>query len=444
MPFQTRNAYYLRISASTVLPVYLYLDEQHLGWMSDQVLQYVLADLRPKILPKLKAEANAYYGSGPAPAGAKKGTVDVHRGDTYHFAYFFRQAEPHSVLIKTRDFVLDTNPPRPPVPPTGTSESQPAKKKPKRRSRNTENKSSGANGSKKRRKVQVAQPADEDAIAAGVDAEGDSSAATSVPPETARRSSRSTKRTTGIYREQDNSDEEDGEADDVDDFRPDDVAEDEDVQERQHRTTETIVIKNEVIEPVVAPVPAEDVEMPSEGEPAPAAPAKKTTSIAIEITDEVEPKPKLSLKLRYQGFSISGRCLILIVEPWPPMRSVSRAPSLAPMVSTTVRPPSIAPPDFVPSGDATRRSKTPLFLPDYGRDSETPGPSRFRTLPPVPLFNDTSPDEDFELNLVDDDSSLMAFSQLLNTAGERAGGAEDDDEFDGAVFFADADEVREL
>jgi hypothetical protein len=64
MPFNTRNQYYLRISEKNVLPVYvcfitavqasinvnfqLYLDERHLDWMSDLVLQHVLSDLRPQ------------------------------------------------------------------------------------------------------------------------------------------------------------------------------------------------------------------------------------------------------------------------------------------------------------------------------------------------------------------------------------------------------------
>ena len=47
MVFTTRNLYYLRISRTTVLPFYLYLDQQHVNWMSDAVLQYVLRDLHP-------------------------------------------------------------------------------------------------------------------------------------------------------------------------------------------------------------------------------------------------------------------------------------------------------------------------------------------------------------------------------------------------------------
>ncbi len=47
MVFTTRNLYYLRISRTTVLPFYLYLDQQHVNWMSDMVLQCVLRDLHP-------------------------------------------------------------------------------------------------------------------------------------------------------------------------------------------------------------------------------------------------------------------------------------------------------------------------------------------------------------------------------------------------------------
>jgi hypothetical protein len=33
--------------------------------------------------PKLRSESNAHVGPGPAPAGAKRGAVDVHRGGVY-------------------------------------------------------------------------------------------------------------------------------------------------------------------------------------------------------------------------------------------------------------------------------------------------------------------------------------------------------------------------
>jgi len=45
--FTTRNLFYLKISKDIVLPLYVYLDQQHVHWMSDRVLQCVLRDLKP-------------------------------------------------------------------------------------------------------------------------------------------------------------------------------------------------------------------------------------------------------------------------------------------------------------------------------------------------------------------------------------------------------------
>jgi hypothetical protein len=164
-------------------------------------------------------------------------------------------------------------------------------------------------------------------------------------------------------------------------------------------------------------------------------------SIDLDIEEEHKPKPLLQLK--YQGFNISGNCLCVVVEPWPPIRAPSRAPSIAPIFSNTPRAQSIAPPNFSHSVETTYRERTPLFLPDPDRGrSETPAPSLpGRVLPPVPLFNDTI---DREIENSDDDG-LMEFSQVLNYAGEhRAGLVDEDDEMDGAVFFGDADEAREF
>jgi len=101
MSFSNRNSFYLRISRTTVLPIYIYLDERHVKWMSDIVLQHVLSDLRPHILSKLKAETNQLTGVA---LNGKKATVDTHRGDTYQFCYFIRKTEQHSVAIKSRNF----------------------------------------------------------------------------------------------------------------------------------------------------------------------------------------------------------------------------------------------------------------------------------------------------------------------------------------------------
>jgi hypothetical protein len=153
--------------------------------------------------------------------------------------------------------------------------------------------------------------------------------------------------------------------------------------------------------------------------------------------DEEESKPKPILRLKYQGFDIAGRCLCVVVEPWPTIRSASRAPSVA--LSTASRASSIAPPDFMSSDKVAARGRTPLFLPED--DSERGGatssslPQAVRKRPPVPAFDDSSSEED----------DLMQFSQVLRkTSGYRTGETDADDELEGAVLFGDADEAREL
>lgn len=48
MKFSTRNAFYLRASNYRIVPLFLYLDERHVDWMSERVLQLVIADLKDK------------------------------------------------------------------------------------------------------------------------------------------------------------------------------------------------------------------------------------------------------------------------------------------------------------------------------------------------------------------------------------------------------------
>ena len=160
-----------------------------------------------------------------------------------------------------------------------------------------------------------------------------------------------------------------------------------------------------------------------------------------EMRDDDDQKPKLALELKYRSFSNFHRCLCVVVEPWPPLRrDTRRAPSLAPSAAT---------------GQSTRvsthsesrdqRGKTPLFLPDFDDERATPSPSHRRTLPPVPLFDDPQTDCDIEeTEDLGDNAAIMQFSQLLNTTGRVTGAIEEDDEFDGAVLFADADEAKEL
>jgi len=172
----------------------------------------------------------------------------------------------------------------------------------------------------------------------------------------------------------------------------------------------------------------------------------------IVVDDDEEPKPKLALDLTYRAFPNFNRCLCVIVEPWPPQTSgsgssYSRAPSLSP--STVSRAPSVTPTTSEFSTNRGQRARTPLFLPDLDDESLIPGHSRFRTLPPVPLFDDDpssiSRDMDDIEGKWDGSTSLMQFSQMLSATG-GAGGAdlEEEDEFDGTALFAYADEAREL
>lgn len=162
------------------------------------------------------------------------------------------------------------------------------------------------------------------------------------------------------------------------------------------------------------------------------------TPIDIDIEIEEE-KPKPVLNLKYQDFSIYGHCLCIVVEPWPPLRAAaSRATSVA---FFGPRGQSAAPATAAPSAASSLRARTPLFLPDDDEREATPAPLlRGATLPPVPLFDEYPPDDEDS-----DNGGMMAFSQVMNGYNHLpAGAADDDDDMDGAVFFGDADEVREL
>ncbi|KZT12512.1 uncharacterized protein LAESUDRAFT_739908 [Laetiporus sulphureus 93-53] len=460
MRFGPRNAYYLRISEHTVLPLYLYLDERHIDWMSERVLQHVLEDLRPRILPKLKEETDTRPRSG-GPPNVKRGTVDVHRGDVYQFGYFFRETDPHSVLIKTRYFVPGPDRPSKATLPEAASPSpQKGKKRVSRKK--------GVNPTvAKKQKIkgkQRARDSDEDeaiSISSDEDAQDSDVEVLSTPAGTRRRSARNRKVIAGGYREED-------EDDDV-------VLQDQDVEMAADRSTakkttssggspnplqaladadlitmdesqtegvSRISIKHEDTEPVLTGMDlAEEVAQAQEildstsnaGSPA-------EPDLAEE---EEEDRKKLLLRLKYNGFNIHGKCLCVIVEPYPPLRSGTKVPVPAPIFSGGARASSIAPPGFAPSEGVGQRARTPLFLPEYDRErSVTPAPlQRQRTLPPVPLFNEPALHEDSD----SDDGSIMQFSQILRSVGRHQGGAiEDDDEIEGAVLFGDADETREL
>ncbi|KAK0498639.1 hypothetical protein EDD18DRAFT_95533 [Armillaria luteobubalina] len=365
MTFRPRNPYYLRISEKNVLPLYLYLDDRHLEWMSDRILQHVLEDLRPKLFPlcyhvdcvvefkfsivsKLRTESELQKGSD------KKGTVETHRGETYQFCYFLRKTQPHSVLLKSRNFITV---------PRQTTTSAPASKSQKRKSNRDTRKS------RKKPKTKGKGRAQEDS---------DDSYDEDIPQEATERLARRSRRS-----------RQGGEDVDMDE---------------------------------------EDPETDSQA---------RNPPLEVEIGEEEKPKPMLRVK--YQGFDISDICLCIVVEPWPPIRMTSIAP---PFLRARSQTPALnrhsMPPPPVPEVSTLRREKTPLFLPDeYERErSETPAPfpGRYTSVAP-PVHGD----ED------DDGWGMMEFSQVLNAVGDsRAGAIDEDEDMDGAVFFGDADEVKEL
>jgi hypothetical protein len=162
--------------------------------------------------------------------------------------------------------------------------------------------------------------------------------------------------------------------------------------------------------------------------------AEPFSSIDLEIEEE-EAKPKLELKLAYNSFRIHGHSLCVVVEPWPPRRFSTKAPSV---MHKPPRELSIAPPDFVPTGegDSHRSTRPPLFLPDV-EVVEGAAPRQNRMKISIDLTVDDS-DEDQS-----DDGGMMQFSQVLNATGEFRAGADDDDGMDGTAFLGDADEGRE-
>ncbi|GAV98924.1 hypothetical protein F5879DRAFT_698000 [Lentinula edodes] len=388
MSFRPRNPYYLRISKKDVLAIYLYLDDRHVDWMNDIILQHVLEDLRPKIIPKLQAEVDLTSGTGGLPS-TKKATVETHRGETYQFCYFFRKTQPHTVVLKTRTYTAA--PPQkqnmmlPPTIPAkamkrksktgGVSQILRKKQKTKGKSRAIDDSESEEPLSEEYAEVNNtsgATPGIRLRQTAALDLDGDSH-----------------------MREGDDENDDDDDNDD-DDYIP----------------------------------------KPRKNEKARA----KTIHFSLEIEDDEEEKPKPLLHLKYQGFKILGSCLCIVVEPWPPLHASSRAPSI---LRSTPRAPSIAPRDFVTANEARARSKTPLFLPDPDeRDrSATPFPDAIHVRP-FPLYDNEGVDEDMDDA---DYGGMMEFSQILNAAGDvRAGALDDDEDMEGAVFFGDADEIREL
>ncbi|EAU84879.2 hypothetical protein CC1G_00398 [Coprinopsis cinerea okayama7 len=299
--------------------------------MSDRVLQYVIADLRPLILPKLKAEADIQIRGS---SSGKKSSVETHRGDSYQFCYFFRPIEPLSLVLKHRRYVATPAPPK--------------------------------------REISATR-------AAG------------------KRKVSSAKETSTRKRQRKDQGHNSGDAMDEDD--PIEISESDD-----------------------------DMYAPNEDDSDDSMGGIPEFNQSAFNVDEEEEKPKPQLRLTYQGFNISGHCLCVVVEPWPPVKGgkgkvTGQVAALAEQSRLSVPPQPVR----------QSRGETPLFLPEEEEND-------VRALVDSPNLYAFDDDSDS-----DPSGDMMSFSQALNNAGDsRPGAVGDDDEMEGAVLFADADEIKEL
>ncbi|EJU06226.1 hypothetical protein DACRYDRAFT_112970 [Dacryopinax primogenitus] len=481
MPYENRNAYYLRISPYTVLPMYLYLDERHTSWMTDTTLQFVLEDLRHRIGPKLRDESGTIMNASAA--NKTKPSVDVHRGTTYQFAYFLRKADPHTLLVKRRDFVL-----RPSAFGVKKEESQspeppPVRGKKRGKTKPTPKKSgsieTNGKGKKRKRGEQAAlerdgpEPSEEDAT---------------LPP---RRSGRT--RAQVSYTE--DEDEVDREDDEGEDNRGAQEAEEDDFELDEEDTADAA--PEPLFRPSTPPRPPSEPEVkPEPADPSlngsiPPTPTDNSViDFSMDPDEEEENKPKPELQLSYQGFSIFGCALCVIVEPYPPIRysvvpqprarqtslpvswASSRSASMEPVGTgesrgTTPLFRAETPFDdqrFAAGTPAVDREETPLFRletaepemrghrfaagrPDGDREQtplfrfETPEPEMMRGASLAPSLRSPSPFVNGEDEPMDEDgSTIMEFSQVLSSAGAGRFGGRDDGDEGGEGFYGDADE----
>lgn len=121
----------------------------------------------------------------------------------------------------------------------------------------------------------------------------------------------------------------------------------------------------------------------------------------------------------------------MVVEPWPALPKASKPGTVKELGG--LRPPGSSRLSVPPRASVTR-AETPLFLPD---DSEQP---ELETAGLYTMDENGSEEED-----EDPFNNMMMFSQALrNTGDNRPSAADDDEDMDAAVFFGDADEIREL
>ncbi|KAG9086193.1 hypothetical protein FRC06_003224 [Ceratobasidium sp. 370] len=417
MFFQTRNLYHLRVNKHTVIPLYLYLDEKHVDWMTRSILNEIIADLKPLVGPKLVKESHIGASGLSASAMKKAGqsVVEVHRGDSYQFAYFLKPAESYDLVVKARDFVtaaakLDD----PPTPTERTPTPEPlpkpkrgklAKKRaPKAKSRPR------ISSAARKRKRNVIEDEEEDAEMSdawsdldksiGQSEGGEESDVVTTPSGSAptRRSARQ-KNLPPVHDVNEQIDEAETLATTV----PQDVSQ----AVVKSEPDDTSALAN------LLPISGED------GTPTPRSQGSKPPSDHI-IIDEEEEKPKQELHLTYSGYVIPSRCLCVIAEPWPAL------PTTAQLVSQTTR---------QPRRKAASPKPAPKSRPLFRADSEDEGEED------RPLHSPRSPESEFDSD--DEQGRLKMFSQMLNkVVGRRSGVATRGgmEEFEDDALYGDADE----
>lgn len=183
----------------------------------------------------------------------------------------------------------------------------------------------------------------------------------------------------------------------------------------------------------------DDDEYVPEASPMPRS-SRRTVTAHFVTTDEEEEKKKPILKLEFNSFS-PRIALCVVVEPWPPLPTRRRQASVLSIggVRAMSRATSDAPPVLVPQG---AREQTPLFLPDFDRDTATPAPMSFfrqPSMPVMPSFNEAMPAEEDEEEAPPD---LMQFTQALQATDTARGGSPEEQFADDEVLYGDADEVR--
>ena len=320
---------------------------------------------------------------------------------------------PLLTLVQNRHFVAIPAPKPNPVPPTVPNLPRPRKRVRKNdsigRMEGTKKSKTKVTGKRKGKTKATDTEVDEDLM--------DEDEPPSLEPEP-QRSKRQRKAVNRGYNEGDDTDEDS--TDDDDEFVVDsELPETAPQTQSDDEDGEVVIVKSEEREPSLRSQSRSQSQQPG------------PSFIDLEAEEE-EMKPKPQLQLSFNGFNIFGRCLCVIVEPWPVVRAPAEPQvSQSSRAAVDSRAPSVVP------DPTSGRGQTPLFLPGDDDREVTPAPTSRADRPPVPLFNDVQEEEDKE-------GGMMLFSELLSATGGLRVDADDEDGFDGAILFGDADERKEL